>query len=176
MRRNDRKFYLIMGVPLLILFGLLFKPLSTVFFGEEVLLGTVPVDPVDLFYGDYVQLELDVETIPADKMDAGLKSKVKEMEERYRSGLKVYSTLEEDEGLFTVKGASLEKPKTGNYLKGTYVYTDETGAIHVDYGLNRFYLEEGSGLEIEEYAQKGKVKVLAKVSNGYAIMKELIPE
>ena len=173
MRMRNNRFLIMIGVPLLILLGLTFKPLSAHYFGDEVMLKTQPVDPTDLLYGDYAALNLEINDIPHDRVDKEVFAELSRKEEQsplYGGNLTVYTILDQNgEAEKTV----LSEPEDGIYLKGRVAYYDEQQYIHVDYGLNRFYVEEGSGTEIEELAAEGDVIVSVRIKDGYGIMKEL---
>ena len=56
MKNKGIGFIVALTVPLLLLIGLTVKPLWTLTYGDDIALLTVPVDPRDLLYGDYVTL------------------------------------------------------------------------------------------------------------------------
>lgn len=51
-------------VPIAILLGMIVPPLYTVAVGEPFKLRMEPVDPTDAFRGDYIQVNLEAETVP----------------------------------------------------------------------------------------------------------------
>jgi uncharacterized membrane-anchored protein len=42
--------------------------------------------------------------------------------------------------------------------------------VLIDYGIERYYVEEGTGLQLEEQASKGQVLVSVKIHKGYPIL------
>lgn len=89
---NKRTKYLILAclVPVVILLGMTVTPLYTLYNGDEITLQTVPVDPSDVFRGDYVALQYEAEQVPIDLVDKGIKDK---WEKEYNP-IQVYVTLE----------------------------------------------------------------------------------
>ena len=73
MKSRRNKFILALIVPLFILVGLLYKPILAYVFGETITVKTVPVDPRDLLYGDYVNLQLDINTVGKEKLSKELR-------------------------------------------------------------------------------------------------------
>ncbi len=181
MMNNRKRFIFALLLPLVILLSMTIKPLSATFSGHPIVLDTEPVDPTDLFYGDYVILNLEINSVPASKISEGLlqEMKKKERDDYWADKMTVYSVLEEKEGVYTVKEVTEQKPENDIYLKGRmYVYSDmpDDAVHHIDYGLNRFYLEENTGTAMEAKAQQGKLRVNVKVKDGYGIIEALQSE
>ena len=182
MKSRRNKFILALIVPLFILVGLLYKPILAYVFGETITVKTVPVDPRDLLYGDYVNLQLDINTVEKEKLSKELRETFSS--EKQENGISsntrimtVYSILEKDGGTYTVQSVSLQKPKSGLYLKGKIDiwYTDfNMYEYYIDYGLNRFYVEENTGKELENLSAKGELALVLKVAEGYALIEDLI--
>lgn len=135
--------------------------------GTEVILATIPVDPYDLFRGDYVILKYDISEMQVPP--AG-----------YDPGDYVYVKLEEElpVGLTKAIGISKEKP-TGLFLKGRIIETrdmyDDKDVIlaTIEYGIESYFVPEGRGQELEALIGN-ELTVKASISNGKAIIKELL--
>lgn len=178
-RRPIKLFLLALLVPVIVLLSMLVKPMQAHILGEEIQLATVPVDPRDLLYGDYVQLKLDIENVDPELLDRKLYDEVIDSTRSER--IPVYVSLERNEdNLFEVKNVSMQKPNA-LYMKGElypYIHkewlADDGNNVKpyviIDYGLDRFYVEEGTGIELEKLSQEGEVIVTAKVYNGYTIL------
>lgn len=98
---------------------------------KTVLLRVEPVDPRDIFRGDYVTLGYDVSRIPNGK---------------YEPGRSVYVALvPEADGRHNRVGEYLaEPPASGVFIRGTaQVYGRAT------YGIESFYFQEGTGHDYE---------------------------
>ena len=142
--------------------------------GREVVLEVVPVDPRSLFRGDYVILGYDMSRIDTP---SGMS--------RPKRGEDIYVTLQKgDGGKWTVAGASLEPPTGATadqvVLKGRVQYSSpgseqapaQTG---VRYGIESFFVPEGTGRELEALVRERKLSALIAVDNeGNAGIKGLI--
>ncbi|WP_160646512.1 GDYXXLXY domain-containing protein [Chengkuizengella marina] len=127
---------------------------SVEWFGKELRLKTVPVDPRDLFYGDYVVLHYEINTIPKKLWQ----------EDKYPdNGEKLVIGLMEKNGYYTVESIGHVKPKDemeGNiYLEGVVSHI-RPDSIFVEYGIEKYYVPEGEGKELEEL--RGEIDVIVK--------------
>jgi uncharacterized membrane-anchored protein len=126
--------------------------------GETILLKVEPIDPRDLFRGDYVTLSYVINRVPEDGIigiansrdQSGRYYTRKEPEERT-----VYVALEKDkEGNFWHgTWASVHRPTSGKYIRGVYrklSYGD--GRIY--FGIEAFYVPEGTGRKYEDAARR----------------------
>lgn len=120
---------------------------ATSVYGKKVRIATIPVDPRDVFYGDYVVLRYTLSTFVPEQWHA---------DERPTTGMKVYAWLREKDGLFEATRFTHEQPPAGTLsLRGRIVseYEDASGKHYdVAYGIERFYVPEGTGGDIEAYA------------------------
>jgi len=120
--------------------------------GPVVYLRTAPIDPRDLFRGDYVRLRYEASLVPFSKCSPDIQDKVK----KYSMGSVVYAQLTMSEnGLAEVTALSSEKPASGAYLKGRLTQPWQFGIAGPDfagvkYGIEAYYVQEGKGLEIEK--------------------------
>lgn len=121
------------------------------YFGKEIKIKTVPVDPRDILYGDYVTLRFEISTVPLalykgdpSALDQGQK--------------KAYVVLEENkDGYFAVKEVSPEKPDLTDdqvvlTAKAQKIWGETSDQIQLTYGLERYYVEENTGKELEKQA------------------------
>jgi uncharacterized membrane-anchored protein len=121
------------------------------YFGKEIKIKTVPVDPRDILYGDYVTLRFDISTVPVSKwkgethlLDTGQQT--------------AFVLLEENkEGYYEVQHVYPIKPEAKKHqvvLKGTAEKTwgDTSEQMQIIYGIERYYVEENSGKELEQQA------------------------
>lgn len=174
MKNKKSHFIIVFAVPLIILLSLTVKPLWTLMSGEDISLLTVPVDPRDLLYGDYVTLRYEIEEVPQDKVTADLLKRL-EKENSYKS-TKVYGKLLQEGQVFTLEELTDKKPSDPLYLTGqTYGYSylneDNMMILNVDFNLDRFFVPENTGTELEELSQQGQLVAHIKVKNGYALLK-----
>ena len=138
-------FYIIVAAQVLFLAGMSVAYYAMDAFGETIQLKTAPIDPRDLFYGDYVILNYEIEAIEEGKWSGAVPE----------YGEIVYVLLEEGEnGLYQVAAASQEKldPAAGQVrLKGKYQWHNDGRSEHmVTYGINRYHVEENTGEQYEQ--------------------------
>ncbi|WP_121609943.1 GDYXXLXY domain-containing protein [Mesobacillus foraminis] len=174
MPRRTKQFILACLLPIVILLGMTVTPLYTLLAGEEITLKTVPVDPTDLFRGDYVILQYEAEEIQAQLLEKEVRTKL----EKGESNFEVYVPLKLDEGAHVPTKVSFEKPTSGVYLKGRVQYVtagrDSIEEVaYVEYSLDKYFVEENTGLELEEASASGNLLAKVKVKNGYAYLVDL---
>jgi uncharacterized membrane-anchored protein len=117
--------------------------------GNVIHLRTAPIDPRDMFRGDYVRLNYEISRIPVNRIK-GVDS-VAEL----KKGDKIYVSLKEGpNGLYELGGASLEKPANSMYLAGRLPYPYRTlrvsNPISINYGIEAYFVEQGKGRAIEK--------------------------
>ncbi|OIK16495.1 hypothetical protein BIV60_04265 [Bacillus sp. MUM 116] len=158
-------------VPVVILLGMCFTPIYTLMTGEEIILQTNPVDPSDLFRGDYVTLRYEAEEVPKKLVEKEVLNELKVG----RGEIKVYVTLEKKNGIDTPVKVALVKPPAGTvYLNGTLDYIgenqDQNEVAFIQYSLDKYFVEDNTGTDWETASTKGEILAKAKVKNGYAIL------
>jgi uncharacterized membrane-anchored protein len=122
-------------------------------YGKEIRLKTAPVDPRDLVYGDYVVLNYDISQVP-DTLWQGTN--------KPEYNVPVYVVLKPEQGVYQAVAVYPNKPasvKTGEVvLKGRTGY-EMAGQMRILYGIERYYVPEGTGKELEDKRQDTMVKV-----------------
>ena len=173
MSRHKKELLLACAVPVLILLGMCFNPLYTLINGEEITLQTKPVDPSDLFRGDYVTLRYEAEEVPKQLVDEKVLAQLKEG----RGNLDVYVLLKEKKGIHSPVKVTLDKPNMGVFLKGKLEYidknTDGTEVARIQYSLDKYFVEDNTGTDWEKASTKGEILAKVKVHNGYAVLKDI---
>lgn len=163
---DKKKIFIILGIFWLVIIGgfIGFKE-YTLRTGQEVLLKTMPIDPRDLFRGDYVVLLYDISRIdPA--------SVVVERTD-LKSGDKVYVGLDIREKYAVATNIYSSPPKDGLYIKGT-LKDVSVNRLNIEYGIESYFVPEGEGKVIER--QRGK-NVDVKVSidkSGNSVIKAVL--
>lgn len=128
---------------------------------------TAPVDPRDLFRGDYVTLNYDFTDIRGERwrfVDGQRKterlfdaSELSNFSSREKSGRTVYTVMEKsDDGVWRPVKMTLKRPESGLFLKG---YCD---GGRVKYGLDAFYVQAGTGREIEDAIRENTPSAAAR--------------
>ncbi|WP_409288059.1 GDYXXLXY domain-containing protein [Peribacillus sp. SCS-37] len=173
MNRRKINFLAAILVPILILSIMTIKPLLTIYTGKTILLETKPVDPVDLFRGDYVSLSYKAEEIPVSLVKDNVLKRVRKSDGEFT----VYVVLKEKNGVHEPVSVTLHKPKKSIYLKGrlSYISGSENSkeSVFVHYSLDRYFLQENTGRELEQASLKGNLIAEVKVRNGYAILRDI---
>ena len=150
------KFLLAVGLQMALLVGLMAYKGITLLTGQSVLLETIPVDPRDLFRGDYVILDYKISR-PARWLW---------QETEYRKGETVYVTLRKNGRFWEAEAVSRARPDDGVlFVRGTVAGTDGD-ALRVLYGIESYFVPEGTGTELERAAGRGLVVEAAISRNG----------
>lgn len=142
--------------------------------GTEIRLAVVPVDPRDLLRGDYVVLTYEIDRLSESNL-AGDKG--------FAVGDPVYVALTRD-GAGWEPAALHHAPPDGTIaLKGKVRDAFREGAdcvgacmvYRVDYGLDRFFVPEGEGRELEKLRNGQRLSVdVAVGGDGRAALKRLL--
>jgi len=167
--RNRLGFAIALLVPLIILCGIAFKPFLAKTQGEEILLETETYDPGDLFRGDYVHLNLKINRTSYDFLSEEILSDA----EKYNGGF-VYVLLKMDEnGYHCIDKVLGKSPPEGVYLKAGISGLREKGEFpkpydaYLYYGLERYYVQENTGEELQYDSNQGIIDVRVRVYKGY---------
>ncbi|OGT70331.1 MAG: hypothetical protein A3H44_01480 [Gammaproteobacteria bacterium RIFCSPLOWO2_02_FULL_57_10] len=132
--------------------------------GTEINVRTVPVDPRDLFRGNYARLGYDFSMIDADELPT---------QPTVRVGEVVYVTLQQaEDGLHEFASASLQKPESGLFLRGRVEYS--TGEQYsVLYGIEAYFASYEEAIELERQLRDRAVATLAVSADGRARLKSI---
>ncbi|MDX1933485.1 MAG: GDYXXLXY domain-containing protein [Capsulimonadales bacterium] len=131
--------------------------------GQPVLLRVIPVDPRDVFRGEYVTLRylgIHDRPVPTGTASASV------------GGEAVYVPLTPDpDGKHWTPGAPVwERPKIGRFLRGT---RQTSGQVH--YGIESYYLQSGTGRTYEEALRDRRLSAeIGLTSDGQGIVKRLV--
>jgi uncharacterized membrane-anchored protein len=144
-RKRGRLLWILILAQALVLVGLVFSYYSVDWFGKELRLKTAPIDPRDLFYGDYVILNYEISRLSAEKWKDGPPPQRDDT---------VYVLMRMNEsalGAADAVGVFADRPEAGAdeaVLKARVrMVWDEV--IQLQYGLERYYVPEGTGKELE---------------------------
>lgn len=113
--------------------------------GKAILLETQPVDPRDLLSGDYLVLRYKISDVPANLFSPPVKKDLP-------TGTKIFVALAPGTNEFyVVTRASTNALALSSdaevMLSGTstYAWWNTTNSVHVEYGIERYYVAEGTG-------------------------------
>ncbi len=134
--------------------------------GNDVMLQVQPVDPRDLLRGDYVRLAYNISSLPRELFGDTL-------QDADPGEFTVYVRLASDaDGIWQPVAARYGSPPEAAPearhidIRGTADYSPaaDMETISVDYGIERFYLPEGEGREIEEGIRERRFRMLVAVA------------
>jgi uncharacterized membrane-anchored protein len=119
--------------------------------GQVVHLRTAPIDPRDLFRGDFVRLHYEINNVRGENLDPPAAA----APERTRHQVMYTRLRPAGEGLYEAAGTSSARPTDGLFIRGR---TEDSwrlgwrGAGHtlVKYGIEQLFVEQGTGRAIEE--------------------------
>ena len=139
--------------------------------GQEVVLPIVPVDPRDLFKGDYVRLGYPISRAPGSVVETP------EPQDRQPA----FATIAQGaDGAWAVSKISARYPTV--VAAGSRVlevrtrgsWQQRSGQLWLTYGLERYYVPEGKGPDLEKAAREKKLAaVIAVDARGRAAIKGL---
>ncbi|CAH2215263.1 GDYXXLXY domain-containing protein [Tepidibacter aestuarii] len=178
---KNNKYIISMILPIIILIGMTITPLMTYCKGDEIIINTKPYDPRDFFRGDYVYLNYDINDISLDQIPDGLIAKDSYYQEKLEDK-KLYVVLKKEGGIHKVDYLTDKKPKNKIYLKAKYNHTitdweekkenekENIIGIRVSYNLDKYFVEENTGANLEDKSREGTLKAKVKVYNGYSLL------
>lgn len=136
--------------------------------GAEIRLKTAPVDPRDLFRGDYVVLGYEIGAIELAAVTG---------DREFRRGETIFVQLRPDaEGFARVVAVFRERPAVAppDLVIAGKVRSATPGRLTVSYGLESYFVPQGSGRAIER-TERARIEVVAAVSgSGDAAIKRLL--
>jgi uncharacterized membrane-anchored protein len=145
--------------------------------GREVTLVTIPVDPRDLFRGDFVVLGYEIGTLDLTKLPG---------ERNFRRHDEVWVALTPDaEGIARPVAVSAARPPDGGNVLLRGRVTSASGcktqggctSLRVAYGLESYFVPEGEGRQIEHARNARLTRIVAAVApDGRAAIKRLLIE
>ncbi|WP_079529383.1 GDYXXLXY domain-containing protein [Halobacillus hunanensis] len=148
-------FYIVVGLQVLFLAGMAYSYYAMDVYGETIRLKTAPVDPRDPFYGDYVTLNYEVEQIPEEKW-------VGESPERDEV---VHLLLSPNKsGIYELTKASSHSLAASDdqvVIKAQLErHNEQLNFYNVSIGLNRYYVDEKTGRQIEQAGGNQEVEIV----------------
>jgi len=161
---NKYKFIIVFALWLILILAFVgFKEYS-IQTGTKILLKTVPVDPRDIFRGDYVYLNYEISNIAVNQFEKKEDGKMPDISIEgnaniqqdsggYQSGDTIYVLLEKNttanDTAYVIKNYSHEKPAEGLFIVGKVQYA-YNNRINVQYGIESYFVPEGEGKKIEQ--------------------------
>lgn len=175
------------AICLAILGGMMVGHAWPLWTGETVLLRVRPVDPRDLFRGEYVRLDTPAtqlyivsENVPAPATAVPVRGLDVDQGSLQRGRI-VYVQLEraasgEHEPVTISAKPVADATNLRGRVRTSNVYSTAYGPVYVDYGLDAFYMQEGTAQPVEHALRAGKrVQMeVAVASSGRARIRTLL--
>ena len=155
---------LVLGLQVAWVLGTVALKETTLRSAPTVLLDTRPVDPRDMLRGDFVILSYAISQIPLSLFQPPQSNQPP-------AGASIYVVLEPRGKFHEATSASLTPPTIKSdqtMILGTAEHSRLTGSVRVHYGLEQYFVAEGTGNPV------GKLTVEAAVpKSGHATIKEV---
>lgn len=165
--RIRKMFIASVGIQIVLLAGFAVPQAYTLSTGKVITLRTVPVDPTDLFRGEYARL--NYKDIASSNINAQL-----------GSGQTVFVVLEKPDNnpdwkIVSLKEKQPEINEKQVCLRGKISRIDgsrSSPTYQIEYGIERLYMPAGKSLDLERNAQELEVDI-AVGPDGNAVLKEV---
>ena len=159
-----------LGLQLTILLVMIASQLISIANSQSVLLRVIPVDPRDLFRGEYVILGYDFSRLPDELTD--------ELTEAVLSGNPIADTIyvtlepEPDSRHYRARHYGFTKPDEGLFIRGRI-----KTPFMIEYGIESFFVQEGRGMEYEQAIREKSLSAEVLIdASGHAMLKGLVVE
>jgi uncharacterized membrane-anchored protein len=137
-RRRRLAFWAVVAVQAVVLLGMIGINERALAGGEKVTLRTEPVDPLDLFRGNYVALRYEISNV--------------QVPPETRRGDTVYVPLHEAGGVWEGSSGLPSPPSDRTFIRGTVRYVDR-GRAEVEYGIETYYAAEEDARRLQNVGQ-----------------------
>ncbi len=173
LRSHERLLLLLgLGFQMVVLVGMTASRAIPYWTGDTVLLRVIPVDPRDIFRGDYVILGYEFSQLPPGGV-AGLAPPNSRQEAIEARGRTIYVSLvpEADGVHYRAETFSLTPPPSGKYLRGTI---QMQGRNQLEFGIESYYVQEGQGRAYENAIRTRRLSAEVSIApSGQAVLKGL---
>ena len=191
MNRRRRRMWILLAVLLQIgaVAAIAVQKEWVLYNGRSLWVQTAPIDPRDVFRGDYVRLDYLFSRLRSDQIDPELKQR------GLRRGEAVYLAMRNDAGgVASADRLQLQRPDFP-YLRGQVVaewpyngyhrqdaksrgrFEPAAWPLRIRYGIEQYYVEQGRGLELEKMRggrddfQRAMLVELAVPDSGQALIR-----
>jgi uncharacterized membrane-anchored protein len=160
---SDRQRILLIAVLMtLALVGMVAKKQYTLNTGELIVLKTAPIDPRSLFRGDYVRLNYDI-----SRLDSKQYPVLKELDH----DATVYVTLKQQGEFWQPVTVSTDYPDQlargevaiRGHVDRPWLRLGRADRVRIKYGIESYFVPEGTGLELERMRNKRRVSLQVAV-------------
>lgn len=144
--KEHKKLFIVFSVLIILSLGLIVYSSFPLITGKTIVLKTQPIDPFDIFRGQYLTINYDVSLIP--KIDG------------VKDGDTVYVVLKKEGDIFVYDSATINKPSSENiFLKGkmTQNWGLDRTLMRVEYGVEQYYFERNAQINTTNMTVELKV-------------------
>lgn len=147
--------------------------ISLITSGTEVVLAITPVDPRDLFRGDYVILNPEIARITTDQAPVGIKrnDEIYVVLQKAPNGTWSYISLSK------THPTDLAENRIAVRARVQSLWNNRGGAqttLRLRYGIEKYFVPEGTGKELEKKVRERQIRAIVAVgSDGEAAIKGL---
>jgi uncharacterized membrane-anchored protein len=171
MKRQERGVLLAgAGFHVMVLAAMIALHYRVLLLGEPILLRVTPVDPRDIFRGDYVILSYEFSRVPLSGIQ-GLPQSGPNQWSPDHEGRAVYVSLvpDPDGRHWRANGVSVVRPSDGRYIQGKI---GKWGGL--EFGIEAYFVQEGKGREYERAVRERRLSAeIALTSDGQAKLRGL---
>ena len=155
-------------IQALVISSIFYNAQYPLWYGKEVRFETEPVDPRDLFLGNYASLRLPIHSFPISN---------REPLDDFRPGDSAYVVLKQDGAVWKPVDAFKRCPADAQCIRGRVQYRYQQ-RIELIYGLESFYASPERAMEIESQTRSRNTPSRAQLvvmiaSNGQARIKAI---
>ena len=115
-------------------------------FGREIRLVAQPVDPLDVFRGNYVVLSYEISRLPAAFEP--------------ERGQRICAPLHEENGVWAAGIGVSDEPTDDTFICGRVTRVGDDGFVQVAYGIETYFASAERAKEIEREIAEGPVIVV----------------
>jgi uncharacterized membrane-anchored protein len=180
------------AICVVILAGMIVGHAWPLWTGQGAILRVVPVDPRDMFRGEYVRLSTPASTLhvdPEGRAQRGGAVTVRPVGDWWPEGYQdsssralrgrvVYVQLERGADGVEYRPVTISRSAVRGALnlKGRVQWHSDARTLRVDYGIDRFFMQEGTAKPVEEAVRGGRVVQMdvAIARNGRARIRNLV--
>jgi uncharacterized membrane-anchored protein len=170
---NKRIFYGAVLLQVLFLVGMIMFNYSVIWWGKEIQLEIVPIDPHSLFSGEYVALNYKISDLELGKLEFVAPSDSADLNEYFTRNSRVYVQLRQNGESWQATRVSKNRDDMGDslFISGRVLYYEsliynEYGKqvsdphLRVTYGIESYYTEEGESMRYQNLgADRVRVRV-----------------
>ena len=171
---NRTKILFGLGVALVlqlaILAGMLVKAQLPLWYGQEIRLATIPVDPRSMFRGNYALLRYPIAEITTERFSR---------DNPLRQGEVLYlSLVPTDDGRHRAGDIALTPPGEGPFIRGRLRHADyreNEASLWLHYGIEAYFAPKDKALALEKQLAGGGDALVMLDGSGRAALKAVVP-